>query len=145
MSSNVSNLVADSAAHIERIVEQVHNAAENASREGAEFMRSAIETSGTRNTWSKTYYKDGIPRRESNPGRVWTGHMLDSVGSETQRGKSQSTSSFGWIKDQEPYFLEQEGGFLHEEAGVVVAGMYALQNAREHAITMLENELRSIK
>lgn len=144
MSSNIRNLVADTAKHVEQIIENVNRAAGNAVVEGGSVMREMIETRGTLNTWSKTYYKNGIARSDSAPGRVWTGNMRDSVGSSHIRSGRGSFSSFGWIKGQDPYFLEQEKGFLHEEAGVAVAGMYALQDSREHAIASLKEELGKI-
>lgn len=145
MTSNILSIVADTRAHVERVVEQVHGAAAESAREGEAFMKGLIETRGTGNVWSRTYYKDGIPRRESNPGRVWTGHMRDAVGSTYTRTRGGSTSSFGWVNDQEPYFLEQESGFTHEQAGMVVAGMYALQDTREHVIAVLQEKLRGIQ
>lgn len=145
MSSKVLNIFADAEKHVNRIVDEVHAAVDDTVNEGVAVMSQNIATRETGRTWSKTYYKEGIPRSASINGRIWTSRMINSVDGYQDRTGNNSSSAFGWIEDQEPYFLDQEEGFMHPTLHVWIEGMYALQDAREYAIDYLEQRLKAIK
>lgn len=145
MSSNINKIFAQTEAHIRGIVDQVHEAAETAVDEGAMVMQEMIATRGTQEEWRGTYFKNGIPRKASKPGRVWTGDMVEAVKKDSSRSGGDGVYSFGWLDRQEEYYLLQEEGFEHSEAGRWVEGMYALQDSREFVIDEFESALRRIK
>ena len=106
---------------------------------GEEKMKELIETGGTGNRWSKPYRAKYNPARGdlragSFPGRVNTGNMRDSVGRRFERGQTKTFAAFGWIRNREDYFLFQEYGYTHAQAGVEVKGMFALRDARRYVV-----------
>lgn len=102
---------------------------------GKEVMKENIRTRGTQNVWSRPYYKEGIMREASKPGRVWTGTMLESVDTQNRHGDGRFQTAFGWVDgDLYGYFSDQEYGFEHEDAGTMVPGMYSLSDAAEQTI-----------
>lgn len=108
-------------------------------RAGAEHMKNTVETSGTGKTWQRPHYaKDSLEsgrlRRGSSPGRVNTGNMRDSIGVRFERGAKRVQAAFGWIRNYEPYFGYQEGGFNHKQARITVPGMFALRDARRYVV-----------
>lgn len=107
--------------------------------EGAKLMREMIETRGTGRTWK--YPWNG--RHGSYPGRDDTGHMKNSVSSNTtvsERGRV--TGRFGWLGKREDYFGFQEGGFEHVEAGITVEGMYAMQDSADFILNQVKEDIR---
>lgn len=108
---------------------------EDAAEFGMEAMKENIRTRGTQQEWAKTYFKEGIARSASKPGRVWTGTMLDAVEAQNRHQGKVSESAFGWV-DGDPYgyFSDQEYGFDHELAGTMVPGMYSLSDAAEQTV-----------
>lgn len=66
---------------------------------------------------------------KSGPGRVDTGLMLRSVKYRTEISNTKIVGEFGWLDNQEPYFLLQDDGFDHILAGKHIPGMMALADA----------------
>lgn len=102
---------------------------------GEEKMKQLIETRGTGRRWKKPHRAKDNPatgdlRIGSYPGRVNTGNMRDSVTKRFEIGDIKSFAAFGWLRNQEDYFLYQEYGFNHLKAGYRVPGMFALRDAR---------------
>lgn len=137
-------LYADTVEHIRDIVRQVEDAVSEAVAYGEARMLEYIETRGTGRTWAREYEKNGIKRSASVPGRVWTGAMRDAVASELDRaGFGNMKGRFGWLQQQDNYFLEQEHGFM--SGNIPVPAMHALYDAREDAIEHLRAALGRIK
>jgi hypothetical protein len=118
----------------ERRVKEITNASREAVREaaddGADFVRSAIETRGT--------------MRSGKRGRIETGRMLNAVTSGTVRdSEDEIESRFGWLDDRELYFALQNVGFTHR-SGVQVEGMYALEDAKDEVVRKLDREIDRI-
>lgn len=88
----------------------------------------AIETRGTGRVWKRTYYKRGIARRGSSPGRVWTGQMRDDIGTDIDYGDNKIVTRVGWINRVQDYYELQEMGFDHPSTGPV-PGMFAFADA----------------
>lgn len=109
----------------------------------AEAMRLIIQTSGTGKTWTRP---SSSGRTGSSPGRVDTGNMLDAVKWRVSSEGGNLVGEFGWLDNQEPYFMYQESGFSHVGSGEWVRGMLALQDAslaaKEEFLTRLANALR---
>ena len=109
------------------------------SRMGVEMMRERIgNDSGASQEWARDYgsYPHGEEGRHGSiGGRVASGRMQDSVTSWTSKGTGskdgKTRMAFGWPRNVEPYFLLQEYGFDHRQAGHRVQGMFALQNTYE--------------
>lgn len=114
------------------------------SRMGVEMMRERIgNDSGGKGAWTRDWgeyydYPESHAvkgRTGSVGGRVATGNMRDSVTSWTSKGTGskdgKTRMAFGWPRNVEPYFLMQEYGFNHRDAGHRVQGMFALQNTYE--------------
>lgn len=98
-----------------------------ASDSGAEYMRGLIEANSPTGTkWHK--------KKSPNGGRVTTGLMLNSVDStKVALSKSEISSNFGWVKNREEYFLDQDsGGYWHTAYGKPSGiGMGLLNTARD--------------
>jgi hypothetical protein len=118
---------------------------------GAERMQELIEQRGTgRNPWgyrdktgtfrptpmrAKESPRRGTLRSGSQPGRVNTGNMRDSVGFRFETGRVKRVAAFGWIRSNSEdleYFMAQELGFAAGgfRAPQKVNGMFALRDAR---------------
>lgn len=98
-------------------------------------MAELISTSGAKPKWDNLEYwhklqdEAGKPRRDgSTPGRVHTGHMLDSLGTEkTSDSRSRRTvGKVGWVQGWEEYFRLQEEGFINPITDDPVEGMNML-------------------
>lgn len=110
---------------------------------GKEAMRENIRTRGTQKEWNKFYYREGIRRGASKPGRVWTGTMLEAVETQNRHEDGRSQTAFGWVEgDLYGYFSDQEYGFDHEDAGTMVPGMYSLSDAAEQTIEYAVDRFR---
>lgn len=66
---------------------------------------------------------------KSGPGRVDTGLMIQSVKYRTEISNGSIVGEFGWLDDQEMYFLYQEKGFTNWLSGASIPGMMALMDA----------------
>lgn len=92
--------------------------------DAADLMRRLIMTRGTGKVWSRP---GPSGRTGSFPGRVDSGDMYSAVAhavsGDGRRGE------FGWLDNQEPYFLYQEDGFRHWISGEHIPAMFALQDA----------------
>ncbi len=87
-------------------------AIKNATRSGADYMRQYIsEKSPTGTKWHENKSPDG--------GRVTSGTMLNSVSStEVNSSNKRIYASFGWIKNRQNYFIDQDsGGYWHTAYG----------------------------
>ena len=98
------------------------------------FMQNIVDTtpSGIRDG------KDGRPGPKMD--RVWSGDMLDALGSEF---KNRITLNLGWVKEQEAYFAEQDQGTGTQTGGWGnVPAMHLLENSKIEAEQYVITELR---
>lgn len=128
---------------VDRLNEELETEAEAVAEFGQELVREAIETRGTGRVWKRTYYKNGVSRGASLPGRVWTGKMRDSVKNKVNASGTEIVASYGWIDNYEDYFGQQEAGFTHE-TGVKVPGMFAMADSVEPVRKRVIEGLRRI-
>lgn len=128
---------------VDRLNEGLEAEAEAVAEFGQELVRGAIETRGTGRVWKRTYHKNGVSRRASIPGRVWTGKMRDSVKNRVRASGTEVVASYGWIDHYEDYFGQQEAGFTHE-TGVKVPGMFAMADSVEPVRKRVIEGLRRI-
>ena len=70
---------------------------------------------------------------KSGPGRVDTGDMIQSVKYRVEISNGAIVGEFGWLDNQEMYFLYQEHGFTHWLSGDMIPGMMALMDAEAAA------------
>ena len=115
-------------AKVDRLTAEMTKVVEDMALEGEAMIKDAIETRGTGRTWAKTYYKRGIARSASIPGRVWTGDMLRAVDTEVVSTNEMVRGTFGWINKVEDYYRLQETGFT-SNTGQEIAGMFAVHDA----------------
>jgi hypothetical protein len=115
----------------------------------AELMQQMIRTRGTGRSWSGDFgsLAHGHPgRTASSPGRVASGHMVDSVAWRAEMEGGKLVGEFGWLTNRDPYFLFQEEGFRHNVTGEKIAGMMALEDAgiqgREEFLRRLSQALK---
>lgn len=128
---------------VDRLNEGLEAEAEEVAEFGQNLVRGAIETRGTGRVWKRTYRKNGVSRRASIPGRVWTGRMRDSVKNKVSAPGTEIVASYGWIDNYEDYFGYQETGFDHP-AGVEVPGMFAMADSVEPVRKRVIEGLRRI-
>jgi hypothetical protein len=107
---------------VENLNRRTFRALDESMKEGEEITQTFIATRGTAGTGKQ--------------GRVDTGKMLDSVGSEAKLLNSdEAEGRFGWLNEQ-PFYAEfQEAGTQYIEP------MYALSDAAEITIQELERKL----
>lgn len=117
--------------------------------DAAELMQEMIAIRGTGRHWSGDFgsLAHGYPgRTASTPGRVASGHMVDSVGWRVEMEGGKLVGEFGWLTNRDPYFLFQEDGFTHNITGEHIAGMLALQDSsiqtREEFLRRLSQALK---
>lgn len=115
---------------------------------GEEAVRHNIETRGTHNSWEESWDRmaNATPgRHESAPGRNAGDTMVDAVSSwvNTEGKDGKTRMGFGWTNPQnrEPYFLAQEGGFVHNFTGENIHGMFAVRDAAVEVFDWLKKEI----
>lgn len=102
----------------------------DAVKRGATYMVQTINTSGT--GWV------GKGPKAFAEGRVDYGHMRSDVSFETNG----TSGKFGWVYNQQDYYLEQEFGFMNPRTGRMVPPMLALTTASARVKDELQVELR---
>lgn len=107
---------------VENLNRRTYRALDESMTEGEEITQTFIATRGTSGTGKQ--------------GRVDTGKMLESVGSEAKLlNKDEAEGRFGWLNEQ-PFYAEfQEAGTQYIEP------MYALSDAAEIIQQELEKRL----
>lgn len=112
-----------------KIAELIGETAEKAARDGRDFVRYRILTSGT--------------AKSGKQGRVETGKMVDSVKHRvTGVSNTKATAKFGWLARPEEYFSYQDKGFTHWKSGETVEGMNAIADAREEIKDLIREDLK---
>lgn len=118
-------------------------------QDAAELMQEMIAVRGTGRQWSGDFgsLAHGYPgRTSSTPGRIASGHMVDSVSWRVEMEGGKLVGEFGWLTNRDPYFLYQEDGFRHNITGEKIAGMFALEDAgiqaREEFLWRLSQAIR---
>ena len=127
---------------IEKVAEV---AVEETITEAAREMRTFIKTRGTDRQWSGYYIgRSGIPRNRSGKGRIDSGNMLNSVGSQyVVDTRNVKTGEFGWLSgDPENYFLKQEQGFRHYLTGEFIKPMEALRDSFTYATVAVVDKIK---
>lgn len=107
---------------VDNLNRRTFRALDESMKEGEEITQTFIATRGTSGTGKQ--------------GRVDTGKMLDSVGSDAKLLNSEEAEGrFGWLNEQ-PFYAEfQEAGTQY------IQPMYALSDAAEITIQELERKL----
>lgn len=78
-------------------------------------------------------------------GRIDTARMVGAVNSRvSERTRDKWRGSFGWISDQQDYFLYQNDGFQHVGSGRMVEAMYAKQDSAEQVWDSLKARLDEV-
>jgi hypothetical protein len=115
----------------------------NTIQESAFLMRETIMTTGTNKDWGKSWPSRAQGRKSSSgPARFDTGEMRDSVDSQIIRSSRRIVSGeFGWLRNQQDYFIYQDKGFTHF-GGAVIPAMNALRDAFTYAVTTIDSELK---
>lgn len=107
---------------VENLNRRTFRALDESMKEGEEITQTFIATRGTSGTGKQ--------------GRVDTGKMLDSVGSEAKLlNKDEAEGRFGWLNEQPFYAKFQEPGTQYIEP------MYALSDAAEITIQELDRKI----
>ena len=112
--------------------------------EGERMVQDMIGSRGTGRVWSHTYVKEGIPRSESKPGRVWTGDMQKNIESDVVTKPGSIAGSFGWIHTYKDYYGLQEGGFTQADTGLIITGMFAMADAADWAQHEFETRMKGV-
>ena len=104
-----------------------------------EVIVDTIETSGTDKQWSRSWGG----RTGSGAGRVNTGNMRNSVGTDVKVLRNNIVEGrAGWLKGTPEYAKFQELGFRHWITGEFIAGMHSLlegaTQGTEEALRQLE-------
>lgn len=107
---------------VENLNRRTFRALDDSMKEGEELTQTFIATRGTSGTGKQ--------------GRVDTGKMLDSVGSDAKiLNSDEAEGRFGWLKEQ-PFYAE------FQEAGTrFIEPMYALSDAAEITVQELDRKL----
>lgn len=126
-----------------RLMTRVEEIVNEVLGEGAEKMRTNIETRGTGKRWSHPWGPNG--RTSSSPGRVDTGQMVREVQGEVIASDNTSvTGVLGWPEGSPEYYRHQEHGFNHVLTGEDVEEMRALRDAADETTPELIYELTRI-
>jgi hypothetical protein len=139
--------VADFANWADRSADEVSSTAqtilESTIDEAAFLMRETIMTKGTNKDWGRSWPSRAQGRKSrSTEARFDTGEMRDSVQSNVLRSsRSFVSGEFGWIRNQQDYFLHQDMGFTHRN-GAEIEPMNALRDAFTYAVTTVNDKLK---
>lgn len=114
---------------IQAVTEAAKEAIQETVKDGKEAMELTIATSGT--------------AKSGRQGRIDTGQMLESVGSEVVSETEYTMKArFGYIDGPPPWTLYQDAGFVHWVSGELIEGTNALADAAFTAAIDLEGKLR---
>jgi hypothetical protein len=99
-------------AKVDELNRRTFRALQENMKDGEEITQTFIATRGT--------------RKSGKQGRIDTGKMLDSVGSDAKlEGRDEAVGRFGWL-DKKPFYAE------YQEAGTeYIEPMYALSDAAD--------------
>lgn len=123
----------------------IQEAVQDAIDAGALTMRDNIMTRGTNKEWGSSWPSRAFGRKDrSTKARFDTGEMRDSVKARLLVStKRRASGEFGWLDNQQDYFLYQDQGFTHRN-GAVIPAMNALRDARTEAIKVVKQRIRRI-
>lgn len=98
--------------------------------DAAALMKDLIASRGRNRSWEDSWpSRAGGRRWGSGPGRIDSGEMFDNVKSRVEYSSDTIKGEFGWLDNEEMYYLFQEDGFTHFISGEYIPGMLALQDA----------------
>lgn len=115
--------------------------------ESAVVMKDTIMTSGTNKLWKSAWRgrNSGMLRYGSDLDRVDAGWMKKAVKSRMiQSGPKMAAGKFGWLDQQEEYYIYQDQGFTHWITDEKIRGMNALRDAVTYAKVTVEKRLRDV-
>ena len=130
-----------------RIMDMVADAMDDTVDFAVEVQKDTIETSGTGRQWTGDWgsMPNGTPgRTTSDPGRVATGEMRDSVTGVVKQFKDRVVGEVGWIDGSPAHARFQELGFRHWITGDAIEGMDSLREAEEQGTDELMSQLDRI-
>lgn len=124
----------------------VKNIVDTGITEGASVMREIISNQGTNKDWGASWPSRAQGRKSSSGvGRIDTGEMLKSVDSKIiQSSGGRTVGEFGWLNNQQDYFLYQDNSFRHWITGQTIPAMNALRNAYTYAVYVVETEIQKV-
>lgn len=112
-----------------KMAELIAETAEKGARDGRDFVKYRILTSGT--------------AKSGKQGRIETGKMVDGVDYRTMgHTNTRARVKFGWLSRPENYFSYQDKGFTHWKSGETVEGMNAIADAREEIKDLIREDLK---
>lgn len=122
---------------------QIAEAVSVAVTDGASVMKQNIMTRGTNRDWGKDWPSRAHGRKSgSTTARYDTGEMVNSVQSTmTDVSPSHVSGEFGWLYNQQDYFIYQDYGFVHHLSHQAIPAVNALRDAYTHAIEKVKQEL----
>lgn len=128
---------------VDKFTKRVEQVADEVASEGEAMVKEFIGTRGTGKTWARTYYRRGVARSGSYPGRVWTGEMIGDIKEEVVKTSDAIIASYGWLDNYEDYYGLQEGGFDHEVTGEHIEGMFAMADAADYTEQSVKQKMRA--
>lgn len=128
---------------IDKAGSTIQETVEEAIQAGAFLMQETIMTKGTNKQWSGFWPSRAQGRKDrSTTARFDTGEMRDSVQSRLLVStKRRASGEFGWLTNQEDYFVYQDKGFTHRN-GQIIPAMNALRDARSYAISVVKQRMK---
>lgn len=114
------NLTAEFKAVVDRVTDQLRDAAIDTLREGAEEAKQNVATRGT--------------AKSGKAGRIETGKMINSIDYEVTGASHGLVEGRFGFRGEPDYTRFQEGGFTHNFSGQWIEGMYATTDAATNAI-----------
>jgi hypothetical protein len=127
----------------DRLVTIVEETIEDA----AVVMRDTIMTTGTNKQWKSPWRgrNSGYLRYGSDEARYDMGWMKKAVKARMkERTQTKASGEFGWLDQQEDYYIYQDQGFTHWITGDKIPAMNALRDAATFARVTIEKRLRDI-
>jgi hypothetical protein len=124
----------------------VKNIVDTGITEGASVMREIISNQGTNRDWGASWPSRAQGRKSgSTKARFDTGQMLNAVDSKiVESSPGRAVGEFGWLNEQEKYFIYQDNGFEHWISHDSIPAMNALRNAYTYAIYVVETEIQKV-
>lgn len=130
-----------------RFMDMVADAMDETVDFAVEVQKDAIEHSGTGRQWQGDWgsMPNGTPgRTTSDPGRVATGEMRDSVSGVVKQFPDRIVGEVGWLDGSPAHARFQELGFRHAITGDAIEGMESLREAEEQGTDELLSQLNKI-
>jgi hypothetical protein len=127
--------------------DRLNTIVEETIEDAALVMKDTIMTTGTNKVWKSPWKgrNSGYLRYGSDEARYDAGWMKKAVkAGMRERGPKVFRGEFGWLYQQEDYYVYQDKGFRHYITGEQIPAMNALRDAATFARVTIEKRLRDI-